>query len=218
MSLVPSSTDPDPLELGEIERLAAAAAPARLRPAYRAVFALDGALRRIALSAREPLPAQLGLAWWRDACGDIRSNRSRHPVLLALDQDWHGDAGHLISLVDAWEEVAVSQDARDTAAEALASCRARAFAAIAQEGESAALGAARVWTLVTLAEHAPDAQQREAMRATARGIAAQRLPRSLRPLAVLAGLARRALAANRGQLIGDRLSPLAAMRLGIFGR
>ena len=77
--------------------------------------------------------------------------------------------------------------------------------------------AARVWTLATLAGQAPDAAESARMRAAAHLVAHRPLPRALRPLAVLAGLSRRALAGDRAELLGDRFSPFAAMRLGIFG-
>ena len=44
------------------------------------------------------------------------------------------------------------------------------------------------------------------------------LPAALRPLAVIEGLARRSLRAGGGPMLGDRLSPLVALRLGLFGR
>lgn len=207
----------DALGLGEAERLASAYAPAELRRAYRAILALDTVLRRLALSAREPLPAQLGLAWWRDACGALPQAQG-HPVLRALAASWPVGPDALVALVDAWEEVAVADGGFARAAEAVAEERAGVLSISAREAQDATRDAARVWTLATLADHAPGGADRTAMRAAAWEIAPRRLPRMLRPLAVLEGLARRALAADRGALIGDRWSPLAAMRLGIFGR
>ncbi len=203
-------------ELGEAELLAVAYAPGHLRARYRALLSLDAVLRRIAIDAREPLPAQLKLAWWREACARPPEGRE-HPVLGALADSWAGGNGTLVGLVDGWEAV-VAADRFAEAAEAVAKGRAMAFAACTDVDDSVTREAARVWTLVTLAERAPDAEEREQMRAAARRIPARVLPRALRPLTVLEGLARRALGSGRGELIGDRWSPLAAMRLGIFGR
>jgi len=40
--------------------------PRRVRPKLQAVFALDRRLQHVAHSAREPLLAQIKLAWWRE--------------------------------------------------------------------------------------------------------------------------------------------------------
>lgn len=202
---------------GEAERLAIAYAPARLRPRFAALLAFDSVLGRIALAAREPLPAQLKLAWWREACARLPEARE-HPVLAALAASWTADPAPLVALVDAWEEIAVAEPRFADAGDAVARARGVTLALCAGEDEAPAHAAARVWTLATLAEHAPDAAQRARMRAVARLVPPRRLPRALRPLAVLDGLARRALAADRARLLGDRWSPLAAVRLGIFGR
>lgn len=202
-------------EIGDAERLAIAYAPATARARYRALLALDATLRRIAL-AREPLPAQLKLAWWRDACARLSEARG-HPVLEALRERWPHDPATLVALVDGWEELVAADDFVG-AAETLAMARGAALAACAGASEGDARNAARAWTLATLAHHAPGDSPREQMRATVRQLPAPTLPRALRPLAVLAGLARRAVDADRVELIGDRWSPLVAMRLGIFGR
>ena len=206
-------------DLGEAERLAVAYAPGRLRECYRALLTLDAVLGRAALSTREALPAQLKLAWWREACARLPGARA-HPVLVALAETWRADADPLVALVDGWEEIAVAQAGFAGAAETVAKARGAALAHCAGEpqAEAGALDAARVWTLVALAGHAPAAAEGARMRAAARLIARSGLPRALRPLTVLEGLSRRALDADRAALLGDRLSPLAAMRLGIFGR
>ena len=203
-------------EIGDAERLAIAYAPATSRARYRALLGLDATLRRIALSAREPLPAQLRLAWWRDACARLNEAQG-HPVLEALRERWPHDPATLVALVDGWEELVAADDFVG-AAETLAMARGAALAACAGASEGDARDAARAWTLAALSHHAPGDSAREQMRATVRQLPAPLLPRALRPLAVLAGLARRAVDADRVELIGDRWSPLVAMRLGIFGR
>lgn len=210
----------DPLvvaELGEAERVASASAPRRLRSGYRALLALDCLLRRIALSAREPLPAQIKLAWWREACAHLPAGDD-HPVLGALAATWRGDPGLLVALVDAWEEVAVGEAAVSAVAERLAAHRTDALAACAREGAGSGRAAVTCWTLTMLADRARSAEEREGMLAAARDTALPKLPRSWRPVSLLAGLARRASLRGHGELLGDRWSPLAAMRLGIFGR
>lgn len=205
-------------ELGEAERIAVLYAAQSLRPRYRSLLLLDAQLARIALSAREPMLAQLKLAWWRDAIADP-GEAPAQPLVQELATSWPEGPARLTILVDGWERVAVGEGGFLAVAEAVAEARAAACAAAARAVPNDAIQAAsRRWTLVTLARLAPDAQEREAMLATARGIGRAPLARGLRPLALLDGLARRALRRGGGALLGDRLSPLAALRLGIFGR
>lgn len=204
--------------IGDAERIALAYAPRYAKPRWTALFLLDSQLGRIALSSREPALAQLKLAWWRDACAGL-SEGADHPILQRLAQAWKADVLALTALVDAWEELAAGEAGFSSGAEAVAHARAQAFAAISPtRAGNDCLAAARSWTLTALSHHAPNPEQRRSMLATAEAIGLVRLPRSIRPLAVLAGLARRALSTQGESLIGDRLSPLAAMRLGIFGR
>lgn len=203
--------------LAEAERLALAAAPRRSRARYGAVLLLDAALRRIALSARDPLPTQFRLAWWRDAVGRVPPGRE-HPVLAALTEAGFAEPAPLVALVDAWEAVAVGEDRLALRAEALARARGQAFSLCAGTDPVLAIAAARCWTLVELAATSGDPGEGAALLATARHTSLPPLPRDLRPLALLAGLARRAALRGGEPLLGDRLSPLAAIRLHIFGR
>ena len=201
-------------ELGAAERLAAAYAPSKARARWHAVLALDASLARAALSPSETMAAQLRLAWWRDAFG--RQDMSReHPVLVALGEIWTGSRSPLSDLVDAWEGVALDGSRGTDCAAELARAR---TAALAGEADDAATNAALCWTLASLAPHAGDDGERGRMLAEALAIPALPLARDLRPLAVLAGLARRSARQGGGELLGDRLSALAAIRLGIFGR
>lgn len=204
--------------LGEPERLAVLYAPRSLRPRYRSLLLLDAQLARIVLKAREPALAQLKLAWWREACLDLPGVRG-HPLVRDLAAVWHPEPDRLIGLVDAWEELAVSEGVGLAAAEKIATARAEALASAAGlTPTNDCVAAARRWTLATLAAHAIDRRQRDALVIAAAGIGEARLPRALRPLALLDGLSRRALRRQDVTLLGDRLSPLAALRLGIFGR
>lgn len=204
-------------ELGEAERIAVLYAPRRWRTRYHSLLLLDAQLARIALTGREPALTQLKLAWWRDACGDLALARGS-PLLLELAAAWGSEGSALVGLVDGWEEVAVHEGCFAAAAERLAEARALACATAGGVAvDDACRVAARRWTLVTLAGAASDSAQK-AMLDTAIGLPAMRLPRALRSLAVLDGLARRALARGGASMFGDRLSPLAVLRLGIFGR
>lgn len=208
-------------ELDAAERIALAYAPRATRAAFAGIFLLDQALRRAAFGGREPALAQIKLAWWRDELARLRDGAANrpHPVLQHLAQHWPGDPEPLVGLADAWEEMGAGEDFV-AGAERVASARGAVFAIMVDgHSRSGSLAAARCWSLVDLAAAAPDPGVRAAMFGTASSIAPVRLPAALRPLAVLDGLSRRALRRGGARaLIGDRLSPLAAMRLGIFGR
>ena len=129
--------------------------------------------------------------------------------LLAALACWAGHEAALIALVDGWE--AMLGDVPDTAA--LAAARGGAMRALAMLlGEEAhadlADRAGRVWSHGDVGS-APEAD---------RDLAPARLPRSLRPLAVLAGLARRSLLLGRRGLIERPSDMLVAIRLGLLGR
>lgn len=204
-------------ELGEAERLALSYAPRAVRAPLVATFAFDAALQRAALAKSEPVLAQVRLAWWRDACTRLHA-AATHPALLALGENWTGSTKPLLDLVDAWEEFAVSEASFVNAAEKVAEARAIMLAqAVQRSADQKAQAATRCWTFHGLAARISEPSNRETMLERACAEPGETLPRSLRPLAVLAGLARRSACRGGGPLLGDRLSPLAAMRLGILG-
>lgn len=205
------------MALPPAERFALAYAPPRLRPRYEALLALDGALARLTAGAREPVLAQVKLAWWRDRIAGSGA-AGEHPVLAAVATDWSLALAPLIALIDAWEEVAVGNRDRIAVAKVLAASRSGAFAAAAELPAATAADAARAWSFVTLAAREDAPHTVEALLAAARAVQASPMPSSLRTLAILDGLARRAARRGNVALLGDRLSPLAALRLGIFGR
>lgn len=64
--------------------LAALFAPARHRRALHALYAFDVETARIRERAREPMPGELRLQWWRDAIGGGAGEAIGHPVVAAL--------------------------------------------------------------------------------------------------------------------------------------
>ena len=130
-------------------------------------------------------------------------------VLAALAANWTADPAPLVALVDAWEEIAVAEPRFADAGDAVARARGVTLALCAGEDEAPAHAAARVWTLATLAEHAPDAAQRARMRAVARLVPPRRLPRALRRLGQklhqhAAGAPAMLAAVVRAPLLADR--------------
>lgn len=204
--------------LSSAQRLALAYAPARARPRFAGLFTLDRLLGQALAQTREPLAAQLRLAWWRDTLADPASPLP-DPRLTSL-RGGTALPGSLEAMVDGWELLLA--EVPDLAA--AVGKRAEPYGALADDlgcsaaGVAASRAAAERWLMVDLAGHLSNPALREQALEFARAMPPPGgLPRVMRPLAVLGGLASRAVARG-GALIGDRWSPLAAMRLGIFGR
>jgi len=202
------------------QRLALSYASTPGRSATLALLALDARLAGLLRKRGEPVLAQVRLAWWRDTLAANRHGWPHGEPVLVLLRSWR-DAAPLVALVDGWEAL-LSERLESAAIAEFASGRAAGFAQLARElacDPDPAAAAATVWALGDLAAHLADSAEREAVLATAAGLATgSALPRPLRPLAVLAGLARRSLARGGTPLLGGRGAALVAMRLGITGR
>ena len=208
-------------ECDEIGRLAIAHAPVAHREIFSALFALDHRLSRIAAAAREPMLAQMRLAWWRDRLKEDTSERPQgDPVLDAIARCWTGEEQALTSLVDGWEEALAGAPVGEGIL-ALGQGRGAAFAATARlcgrRDYAPAVGRhGNLWAATTLIAQNPDDETLATWQTNARP-QLPRLPRNLRSIAIIGGLSRRVLLKGGGPILGDRLSPLAALRLGIFG-
>ncbi|MGI8944408.1 MAG: hypothetical protein ACR2FJ_09320 [Qipengyuania sp.] len=212
-------------ELPETTRLALTFARRRDRTLFASLFALDARLARIVSATREILLGQMRLAWWRDR---MREPAQQWPVgdvvLDSIAQAWDGKSQDLVQLIDGWETMLVDENTQGTADSGLGEGRARAMEALAHRAESCSkpeeitLAATR-WSLVDLAQNSSTPPLAAAALAKARTLPdrAASLDRAMRPLAVLDGLARRALERDLPVMLGDRMSPLVALRLGIFG-
>ena len=93
--------------LSPLTRLALAYAPRTARPAWLAVLALDQRLAGIVRSAREPLLAQIKLAWWRERLAEPVARWPQGEPLLSALAAWDGQAAALVALVAGWEAVLV---------------------------------------------------------------------------------------------------------------
>lgn len=203
------------------QRLALAYAPARARPATLALFALDARLAAVLRARREPLAAQLRLAWWRDRVALPQGDWPLgEPVLEAL-RCWR-ETSSLAALAEGWEAL-LAEDLTEPAIAEFAEGRARAFGGLACElGEGSAADvaeAARIWALADLAANVSDGDERRGVVEYARRCPpVPRLPAALRPLAVLAGLGAAALGRGGDALLAGPRSMLAALRIGLTGR
>lgn len=160
------------------------------------------------------------LAWWRDTLASPPSSWPVGEAVLELLRDWR-DPGALVPLVDGWE--ALLGETLDAAAiSAFAGGRGEAFGQLARElghDRQAATACARLWALGDLAANLSHAGERSAVLAAAAGPPPHPgLPRALRSLAVLAGLARRSLARGGAPLLDGPGAMLHAVWLGITGR
>src|SRR5215471_15325556 len=85
--------------------LASLFAPATARPHLYALYAFASEIARVRDAAREPLPGEIRLQWWRDAlAGEARGEMAANPIAAAL-VDTIAQCGlskeRLIALVDA---------------------------------------------------------------------------------------------------------------------
>jgi phytoene synthase len=215
-------TQPDPLAdmLNLAQRLALSYAPARGRAGVLGLLALDNRLATILRAGGEPVMAQIKLAWWRDRLRENPQAWSAGEPLLQALRHWPADPAQLVPLVDGWEAL-LAEDLTMAAIEEFAQGRAAAWAALAGQGHQAAVqAAARSWALADLALNLGKGDEAAAARrlALASKAAPTRLPRRVRPLAVLAALTRRALIRDSGDLLDGPMAGLIALRIGLFGR
>lgn len=202
------------------QRLALSYAPAAARAAVRALLLLDNRLATILRQGGEPVMAQIKLAWWRDRLGENPQLWPKGEPLLEALRQWPADPAQLLPLVNGWEGL-LGEELTIAAIEEFAQGRALAWAALVPEARrGAVMAAARAWALGDLALNLGQAEEAGAARRLALASKGQttRLPRAVRPLAVLGVLTRRALERSSGELLDGPRAGLLALRIGLFGR
>lgn len=208
-------------ELPVLYRLALAYGSARGRPATLSLLALDARLGRILRGRREPLGAQLRLAWWREMLERPVSEWPASEALLDSLRAWR-DPTALATLPSGWEAL-LAEELTPAAIGEFADARGQAFAALARELDAGApedaAAAARIWALADLAANLSAGAERDLAVDCGRRLGRPpRLPASLRPLAVLAALGAAALARGGGELLAGPAGMLLALRVGLTGR
>ncbi|MCB2047157.1 MAG: squalene/phytoene synthase family protein [Novosphingobium sp.] len=211
--------------LPTLQRLALAYAPSGAREATLALLALDARLADIVRSASEPMLAQIRLAWWRDMLArDCGERPDGEPLLQALIC-WQGQESALIALVDGWEHLVADQQLGSEDMLAFCQGRGSAFAGLAglidcHDAREVARKAAESWTVADLAKRLQDQREKEAVKSLIGGQDWRRiaLPRKLRPLAVLHGLALRDLRKGIARQESGLSMLFVAMRIGLSGR
>ena len=212
-------------ELPEVSRIAFAST-GRNRDPWLAALALDGRIGRMVLGASEPMLGQVRLAWWRDQLGKPIDHRPRgDPLLDLIGQCWHGREAALLALVDGWEALLGDRPLAQADMIRFVEGRgalAKGLAHLLSHPDHApeAERAGKLWAFADLAIHAQAEGERS--HALEQGVPHARqslqLPRTMRPLAVIGGLAQRSLRSGGAAMLGDRFSPLVALRLGMVGR
>ena len=207
-------------ELPPAQRLALAYAPRRVRRACLAPLALDARLAGILRRKGEPVLAQMRFAWWREMLGKDKASWPGGDAVLGLLAEWRHPAT-LIPLIDGWEGL-LAESLEPATVDAFAEGRGQAFARLASElGEpSARAQVCGMWfALGDLAANLEANEERATVLAAAAALPpCGNLPRSLRPLAMLAGLARRSLKRGGTPLLDGPGAAVLAVRVGIFGR
>lgn len=223
----PSSPESRPEDLllpalPQTMRLALAYAPPSARLQTLALLALDQRLAGLLRHSREPMMAQIRLAWWRETLERDAAEWPEGEPLLAALRSWNGGHRALVALVDGWEALTGEAPLAPEALEEMVDGRAAAFAGLAaalgREAEAeAARALGRRWALADLATKLNHPGESVVVRRLAQAEQGRpvRVSRALRALAVLEGLARDNLASG-GQ--GSARTVLKAMRIGLLGR
>lgn len=203
-----------------LARLALAYAPAPARDDWLTLLALDARLAGVVRAAREPVLAQLRLAWWRDRfAADPAGWPSGEPLLARL-ASWE-QVSKLGALVDGWEALLGEPPLNAAAFTEFAAGRGGAVAALAARlgaDVAASEGLARRWALADLSLHLGDPDEQAAARQLLGGSGRSgRTSRTMRPLALLAGLSERAVRRGHSEALSGPGALIAAIRLGISG-
>ncbi|MCL6251975.1 hypothetical protein M3P36_13090 [Altererythrobacter sp. KTW20L] len=213
-------TELDPCDLPLVQRLALSYAPARARGNELALLMLDHRLATILRQGGEPVIAQIKLAWWRERLGEHPDAWPAGEPLLEALRRWPAPLATLAPLVDGWEAL-LADELTLSGIEEFAAGRAAAWQALAPADQASAAGqVAREWALADLAMHlGKEGEAGAARRLVLTGPSrAVRLPRALRPLAVLHRLARRAIERDSSDMLDGPGAGLVALRIGLFGR
>lgn len=216
------------IDLDPDRRLILAYTPARDRPALAALWRLDVTLAAILATGRDPLVSRIRFAWWREALAKLDTQPPPpEPVLAAVAAELRPrglDGAALAALQDGWTRLLTPGPLSAAELDGYARERGGAlFALSARILGGAADGverAGRLWALADLARHSRDpAEAAQALAAAAALGTPDRWPPPLRPLAMLAMLARRDVARGVGRLERPGAPPRMLRLLGhrLFG-
>lgn len=210
-------------ELPAPVRLALGYSPVRARALWIGFFGLDRRFAQLVAGSREPMLAQMRLAWWRETLQTPCQSWPEGDPLFDGLSCWQAERTSLAALADGWEALVGEAPLEPAAFAALAMARAAAIAALVRlagctGAEDAARDLGYRWALADICGNLSDPSERRAARALLQAAreSEAKAPRVLRPVAVLCALQERALAENRP--IGGMTDWLCAVRVGLLGR
>ncbi len=208
------------MDLDPERRLALIHVPAPRRGALEALWRLDVALGSVLATGTEPMISQIRLAWWREALEKLdRERPPAEPVLEALAREVvpAGVAGaELAAMEEGWAVLNATEPLGPEELRHYAEARGgRLFALSARLLGAEAPGveaAGASWALIDLARRSGNAEEaRAAVAAAGSARPDERWPPPLRPLGMLAALARRDAA--RGLPLEAQGSPARMLRM-----
>jgi phytoene synthase len=182
-------------DLDPDRQLALAYVPGRVRPALEALWRLDVTFAAILAAGRDPMVSRLRLAWWREALEALDAGAPpAEPLLQALAARVlpSGVSGaELAGMAEAWEillsDRPLTADEQDRYAALRGGLLFELSARLLDVPDFPVANSGALWALVDLARHSSG---REAVRLPP-AEPQRRWPRALRPLGMLAALARR---------------------------
>jgi len=187
-------------ELDPDRQLALAYVPASRRAAIEALWRLDAALGAVLATGTEPMISGIRLAWWREALEKLdHAPAPAEPVLQALAMHVlpAGVTGaELAAMEQGWAAIvpgeALTAETLGIYAGARGGCLFALSARLLGEAGHPVIEAGKHWALIDLVRHSVDRSDRKAAH-TAAGACSRsgKWPRRLRPLGMLAILARR---------------------------
>lgn len=195
-----TSLDPDRF-------LALSYVPARRRAGIEALWQLDAAFGAVVAGSKESMISRIKLVWWRDALERLdRDPAPAEPILQAIARDVlpAGVSGTELSAMEAAWTVLLSPDPLTAADLDTYAARGRLLfglsARLIDKAQTNVERAGEGWALADLARHSGDDDDSAAALAAAKDRLAedQSWPSVLRPLGMLAMLARRDIARGPG--------------------
>ena len=207
-------------DLDPERKLALAYVPAAQRAALETLWRLDVTLGSVLATGREPMISRIRLAWWRDA---LEKLDAAPPPAEPMLQDVArvlvpaGLAGaELAEMEEGWAALLVPEAPAADELDLYARARGGRLFALAARllggSEDFAAGGGEVWALADLARHSgADEEAKSALAAAAKRSLPQSWPKPLRPLGMLAALARHD--AGRGLPLDQPGSPARMVRM-----
>lgn len=199
--------------------------PRARRAAVAALWHLDAALGAVVSGGREPMIARIKLAWWREALEKLDSAPPpQEPILEAAFAHLlpsRVSGAELAAMEEGWalllNEDALSAEELHSYAQARGAALFRLTARLLGGGDPPD-GAGQCWALADLARHSGEPDRSAAIAAARDRVGEAQWPSALRPLGMLALLARRDIGRPEFEPQGAPLRILRMLGHRITGR